>query len=165
MRVLFHCRALGGRRTAEHDKACVLQKRCRAQRHGHHGVELTSGCGWRRISLLFTNNVLVADHNHRIATVVSASRATRVRAARRLRTSTQHPHNGGRWNEEIAHASQEDDVARVCTWNTVKKYYPRKKPLPHPRGKGPSLLSNSEYTVSVWRSGIVHGRPSALFRL
>ena len=140
-------------------------KRCRGERHGHHGVELTSGCGWRRISLLFTNNVLVAHHNHRIATVVSASRATRVRAVRRLRTSTQDPHNGGRWNEEIAHASQEDDVARVCTWNTVKKYHPRKKPLPLPRRKGPNLLSNSEYTVSVRRSGIVHGRPSALFRL
>ena len=44
----------------------------------------------------------------------------------------------------------------------VKKCHPRKKPLPHPCRKGPSLLSNSEHTVSVWRSGIVYGRPSAL---
>ena len=49
-----------------------------------------SGYGWRRISLLPTdasNNVLVACHNHRVAIVVSAPHATRVRAARRLRTS------------------------------------------------------------------------------
>ena len=133
--------------------------------HTPGGSGVTRHASFKALSLLFTNNVLIAYHDHRIAIVVSASRATRVRAPRRLRTSTQDPHNGGRWNEEIAHASPEDDVARVCTWNTVKKCHPRKKPLPHPRRKGPSLLSNSEHTVSVWRSGMVHGRPSALLRL
>ena len=133
-------------------------KRCRTQRLGPHGVELTSGCGWRRVSLLFTNNVLVAFHKHRIAIVGS----TRVRAAFRLRTFTQDPHNGGRWNEAIAHASQEDEGRQGVHMEYGQELPPAQEPVPHPRWKG--LLSNSEHTVSIWRSAIVHGRRSALLR-
>ena len=52
-------------------------------------------------------------------------------ASEQLVTFTHHRKtlkSGGRCNEDIVHASLEDDVARVRTWNTGQEV----KPLPHP---------------------------------
>ena len=156
------------RRPHSHHGAChtLVPKHCRAQRRYPTklcklAAWVEKGYGWRGISLLFadaSNNAFVAHQSHRLRHSMRLASEQLVASTRQRKTLITEV--GGMEKSPTALRRRcRQGVQMECDSRSATR---ARNLLPHPCRNGPNLLSNSEHTVSVWTSGIVYGRPSAL---